>query len=424
MSIPEVDHRGTVIRLTWKDERLIAVVSRLIREKEGTLKGQLIFSTTNQEYNSHLIGQSYNFGSPLARKNLKRDLSEKYKENVDWDSVVEQLSALTEREIDKGEPAREVWTTDDTKRPEYKLKPVMFENETNLIFGPGGKGKSLLGAYFVVSISIGWLNNPLGLMPKSGKVLICDWEASQDAVTDNVKRIKRGHHLPEFAWHYQKCDDSLVNMADRIYEVVMDNAIDTIVIDSVSGATGGDKNESQVATTFFNVLRRFNCTIELIDHVSKDQFDKRKGANGPTGSVTYWNRPRSIWELAQTQEPSDNQIHVALFHRKSNLSRLSLPIGMVITFDDTVAHEETTTFKLVDVGSMPAISPRLSLKKRIQYALRHGLKTVQELAEELEETQVAVRARLNEMSDETPPRVMRVKEIGKWGLMATGDMEF
>jgi hypothetical protein len=88
---------------------------------------------------------------------------------------------------------------------------------------------------------------------------------------------------------------------------------------------------------------------------------------------------------------------------------------MSVTFDNTIRKAETTIFKKVDIDSMPQISIRLPLKKRIINSLKRGPLTVQELAEELEDTQVAVRARLNEMRDKS--EAMRL-DNGKWGLAA------
>jgi DNA-binding transcriptional ArsR family regulator len=413
VSIPTIDHKGTVIKFLWKEEQLEATIYRLIRGKDGTIKGQLVFSTTNKEYHPHLLGPfTYNFSSPLAQSKTRTEMSTRYKEKTDWKALLEQLSALTAQELDKGEPAHEVWTVDETKSPEYKLYPLLFKDEINLLFAQGGSGKSTVSHLIVACISMGWKDNPLYLVPQRGKVLFCDWESSRDTTSNNIKRITRGHNLPDFGFHYQKFDDALIDVADKIYETVMDNGIDTIIIDSVSGATAGDKNDSNVATPFFNVMRKFNCTVLLIDHISKDQFGKRKGASGPTGSVTYWNRPRSIWELVQTQDPKANQINIALFHRKSNLSRLYDPIGMSINYDDKA---QTTVFSSISINSIPQIEIRLPLRKRIINALKRGPMSVEELAAELDDTQSAVRARLNEMRDDSQAMKLDNK---KWGLAA------
>jgi hypothetical protein len=68
----------------------------------------------------------------------------------------------------------------------------------------------------------------------------------------------------------------------------------------------------------------------LVAHVTKaDNGDQR-----PFGSTFWHNSARATWNLKlASTSPDGNMLHLAAFHRKSNLGRLRPPVGIRVDFD-------------------------------------------------------------------------------------------
>jgi hypothetical protein len=375
LSIPIIENKGTVIKFLWEEEMLAATVSKLVQGKDGTLKGYLVFTTNNPEYHSHLLQQTYNFSSPRAQSVLKTDMSRRYKLEVDWDSVLEQLSVNTINTLNAGEAINEVWTDDKVLPLEYKLYPILPEGEPTIIFADGGSGKSSMGLYFTCCITLPWNDNPLGFKPKFGRVLYLDWETNINTFRRRISWVRRGHDLPEFAISYRRCRLPLSDDVEAIQRMIIDNQIDTIIIDSVIGACNGDINKNEVAADFYRALRTLNVTTLAIHHVSKEMLGKNRS---PFGSAYFNNLARSVWELSKQQDPGDNTLSLLLSHYKGNDDIKHEPIGIEIEFKKS---EGKTIYRKCNVDDIAEAQGKLSLWKRIESQLKSGALGIKDIVD-------------------------------------------
>jgi len=379
MSIPVIDNKGTFIRFDWKDEMLTATVSRLSQDKTGTIKGQLLFETSNPEYHKHLLQQTYNFSSPRTQKMLKEDISKRYnKPEIDWDSILEQLSVYTKNIFNEGEAPSEVWTDENILPLEYKLYPLLPKGEPTILFADGGSGKSTLALFIACCITLPWNDNPLHMKPEFGKVLYLDWETNINTFKRRLQWLQRGHSLPNFYIMYRRCRLALSDDIEEIHKMVVENKIDTVIVDSVIGACDGDINKNEVAADFYRALRAISgATTLAIHHVSKD---KLAGAKSPFGSAYFSNLARSVWELTASQEIGENKLLICLSHYKANDDTKHQPIGMEVEFNK---DKQMTIFKNIAVEDIPEAQMKLSLTKRIENELKNGNMSLKDIVDTL-----------------------------------------
>ena len=126
----------------------------------------------------------------------------------------------------------------------------------------------------------------------------------------------------------------------------------------------------------------------IIAHVAKGDDEKHK--RSIFGSVFFSNLARSTFELQTVQEPENNVRFLGLYNRKANETGLLRPLGfrMEITNEDV-------TIDATDLAEVPTLGKSLPLRQRITGALKTGRKTIQTLAEQLDEDPAQIRARLN-----------------------------
>jgi hypothetical protein len=408
MPQPKFTDKGNSYDFAWDEYRLSASVSKITETRDGTVKGEILFTTSDPEYHNTLHRQIYNFSSPIAQRTLKTEMARRYPCKVDWDSVLGQLSMITLDKMREGEQVQELWTDNEIPPPQYKLYPILPEGEPTMIFANGGSGKTYVGQFIATCIQLPWSENPLGFKPKYGHVLVLDYEAGGNTALFRLKRIKVGHNLPEFMIAHRKCLVPLDKDIDNIRAYIRENEIDTVIIDSAFGACSGDMNDNAVAKSFFQAVRLLPTTTLILHHVAKGL--KKSDGKTAYGSAFFNNAVRMSWELVSQNEPGEPTLRLALLNRKSNNSMLHIPIGIEVEFDDPGGP---VVFSRFDVAGAPEFSHTLSLKDRIKKALNCGAMTTKDLCIEVEAKYPQVTARCNELKADN--KLVRLPD-GRWGL--------
>ena len=140
-----------------------------------------------------------------------------------------------------------------------------------------------------------------------------------------------------------------------------------VTADSLGPACGAEPESADAAIRTLNALRSITPAKLVIAHVSKVMADQR-GAARPFGSVFVQNLPRNVWELRKGEdEETENILTVGLYHRKSNLGRLSSPFGLQFEF-----AEKTIQIRAAEVAQDARLRERAGLTYSIRASLRSG----------------------------------------------------
>jgi hypothetical protein len=399
MSKPDVERVAGRINFAWGLEHMTASVSRARYSSDGEASAEVIFK---QASGAHIHQCRLNLLSTRAQGSLANELMKRYEltsYNFTWEAALEQLCVLTLRWLRDGDPVVVLDTDKVMPVPEWVLEPVLPKNQPSLIFGLGASGKSYLALAMAACVSIPWTNNPLGWWPGKDpkRVLLLDYETEEDEATYRIKKLRKGMGLPAFKLWYLHCALPLRDDLDRVSQTVLDNKVDLVIIDSVTGAVGGNLLEAEPVLGYFMALRQLKTTTLSIGHTAKgvDPLQPARKKT-PFGSVFFENFSRMIYETQRAgQEGGDEDISVGLFPRKSNNWALARPSGFRIVFDN---NAESVTIHKQDLADVDDLAKSLSASARIVAEVKNGAKDISKIREVLDDlTDAAFRQGLHRL---------------------------
>ena len=396
------------VLLEFKNEQIRIEVTRLREDRSGDLKGELSVKSLETGYTRHLHQARFNFSSTRTRRELAKTLSESHE--ADWNSILERLCLDVINFFRQGEPVIEL-LPGEAQPPEYLIEPLLIKGYPTVIFGDPGSTKSTVAMILAVLVTLPWRDNPLQLEPSASslKVLYLDYETDRQTVAWQLKRFLKGMELPMISFFYRHCFLRIVQDVNAVRRAIRDNAIDLLMIDSLGLACGGDLKEPGPATEFFSALRGFNVSSLILAHTSKNPDQPKK--RSIFGSVFFEAQSRSIWEIVKRQEAGEDDLDIALYHRKAPpFSKLHSPIGFKLSFTN-----DTMRIDYQEPKSVGEFLERYSAGTRIrELLLKEGALSPKDISERLDLAPANTRQALSRLKQKT-----QVVKIGdKWGVPA------
>jgi len=411
LSIPKVETRGNIFHLTWAEKQLTCIVSRLTTHSDR-VTCELLFKTTDPLYHEYILHTAFNLVAGRSRPVLADQLVSAYDklDKIQADNIVEQLCFKVLELYRAGEPVIELMNSEEVHPTQYKVYPLIAENEINVIYGEGGTGKSLLAMVLSIIIQLPWKENTLGFeSPRMGRILWLDWETSENTARRNLKLLTKGFGLaPNFFIAYRRCNQPLPSDLEAVQNLCLEHSIDTVIIDSAGLACGGDMNKAEFANTFFAALRSLNVTSIIISHLSKEAMQRNVKRRTPIGSIYFFNQPRNIWECKTVQEPGANTLTLGLFHTKCNIDKKASPMAFIFTFakDEIIVTPDNPK-------TIPEFSSEMSLSLQILECLKTEALTRAEIATMLNAKEDSIKRTLTRLHQQE--KIVRLPDQ-KWGL--------
>lgn len=405
MSKPQITEQPTGFLFEWP-EGIFIKVSRIDIKKDGRVIGEILIQTNAEGYSPILYPQSQlNFSASRTRTEIANNLTTKYP-NWEWHQIIDQLCFNVQEMSRFGEPVQELWTHEEVAKPEYLLEPVLFKGLPTVIFGEKGVAKSTTALAIYTCLTLPWYDNPLGwgAPDRSVRTLLLDWEAEADIIKYYASKIQKGMNLPPFPVNYRRCSLPLADDLEQILKHKTDIGAEVIIIDSLGQAAGGELKSPEIALKFFTALRRLKTTSLIIGQTSKDEEGRRKRI---FGSVYFEYYSRSIWELCKSEQISDDELDVALFHRSCNLTSLQRPMAFHLHHNDTGLTIERTPLDIAEFRT------RVSASSQVYEALKSGALSVDEIADKIDIAKDTIRVALTRLKKKE--RVVSL-ERGRWGL--------
>lgn len=413
--IPSIDRYNYV----WADLSVNIEVSRLDED------GHCEVRVTDNGDKLYLVTQA----NLLSNRSVT-DIAKRLKpyKDIIWEDVLTMVTAHTIDEMRKGEPVVDVGNEPETMALDYLLTPILERNQPTTIYASGATGKSYLADAIAVAVQNGVVlfeDSPQPWVPTQGNVLVLDWEASQREHARRVWAIKqglkkRGVILAQASnFKYRFCTRSLADELAVIQKIISECEIDLCVIDSQMPASGLGQDIGQVATAFYNAVRRLRCTTLIIDHKSKADIFKGEDSMSQIGSVVKYNRSRSVFELWKSPHNGANYIELALRHKKFNEGRLLDDTGMRLQFSkNQKGILESVEFLYINPLDSPELSGTADLVDRIDYILNSPMTTDEIMAEVNDDSEKktkkdTVRTTLNRFAKGDNPRFVKLGD--RWG---------
>ena len=346
MSKPIVQATGSKIYMEWPNDGIKMIVRKISDKSTTGLTAEILIEylpdkIIDTNLGSHLMIRKINLTSQQSLNTIIRALKEMtddYFPDIQWSRIMEQLVVNVSKYKGGNMESVLVGNTPVINEEKHYIFPFIRKNAINIIYGAGGSGKSYLSVLFGLLVQSG--KSYAGLNPDQGNVLYLDWESDPEDLNERLIAVKNGlvdvhPDIADIEFLYYRAKDKFVNEEDAIADMIVENNIKLIIIDSFGGALAGEINDSEASMQLANSLRSLNVSILGIDHVSKSN------SNSPIGTVYKVNLARNLWSVTSKVDEVQNAMEVVLKHTKTN-SRKENPRVFNMEFHvDEQAHKIT-----------------------------------------------------------------------------------
>lgn len=383
------------------------------RNRNGDLVAELDGFCMKANIMIPVKGVKFNLNSLAMRSRIAKGLKGSY-ENVegtwvDWEQILADVSWRAIKFYRDGTAAEEIWPSeDDDLAPSYLLEPILYLNHPAVIFGDYSSLKSGVALVIAYIVQLPYHDNNLGLITakQSTRCLFLDYEDDPSSFRKRWSALERGFGKGATGILYRRMTATLSDSIEQLLNIIHDNKVGLIIVDSLGPAARGNLNDPEPAIKYHAALRQLGVTSLTLAHTSKDQLTRKRTI---FGSVFFTNLARSVWECRAEQETGEDEAVISLKHTKANLSRLHPPLGYSFTFTgNTIGIAKTD---LRDTG----LSGELPLLWQIKNLLREGPLTMREITEALGKGEDTIKTTLSRMARKE--ELVKLPEHN-WGLKA------
>ena len=288
---------------------------------------------------SVLLIDRLNLQKPRERQDLARRISDLIPQapstvRMDWERHLEQAGIAIALQLRQAMPVTELKDRPLGDRQRFVIPGLLARGKANILYGPGGGGKSLVALRIGVSVSTGMDFMGMDVL-YPGRVLYLDWEDDEDTITERLEHVCNGLRIPRVAMDYKSLRgrgpyerhhaDVRFDVVSRGYELVI---FDSTAM-AMHGSSSGDGADG--AIRFYGMLAELPTTSLLLDHISSDDVKAGSGTPKPYGSVFKLNSARNVWELLPWKK--DALTGMTLRHRKTNVSRVMDDVDIKVDYE-------------------------------------------------------------------------------------------
>jgi biotin operon repressor len=415
MSLPILTESVGGVNITWADYPFIARVRQIHAHRDGRVTGELTIYILEQDKEKLVYPTTQlNMVAERTRQSLAKSIETQLgNSNYPWQDIIYQICQKVLDYSRKGDPGEilEVIEGGEIIPPTYLLEPVIMAGIPTVIFGEKGVHKTTLCLLFTLCISLPWYDNPFDLKTNSrrSEVGMLDWESDKSLTMFTLQRLLNGSGLPSFALNYRRCTLPLADDIEQIGNFLDDKKCDTILLDSMGAACGGDLMKPEFALRFFQALRSLNRTSLNIAQTSKSE----EGKKTIFGSTYFQYYSRNIFELKKSSDVYDkDETKVALFHNEGNYSRKYDPMGFRLSFTPLSIQVEREP---IDFGEF---MERVNRQKQVVETLKDGPLSTDEIKDKLEISRANADMLTKRLRDKK--KIIKTED-GKWGLLIGKD---
>ena len=248
-----------------------------------------------------------------------------------WTGMFSKVTKMAALEHRKGYPLIRVVEREPVPEGQlHKVFPFLQANKNNVIYGPGGIGKSIIANY-LATLAVQNKDNHNGLKVNgSPSVLYLDYEDDEEAIGAVHEAISRsmGMDGSEFFFYKKGGPGSLVDNQEELARLCLEQSIDLVVIDSGARACPNAVDDKEVNAYFTALDQLQDVTTLTLCHVSKG----RGPEGGPFGSQFWRSNARNAWEVKAEAEPGEDFLEVGMYHTKVNGGAIEKDVGFRIEF--------------------------------------------------------------------------------------------
>lgn len=418
---PSINSSISGYELYWDTAMIKCAVSHLNRHSSGEVKGEVRFFSCQNGSKPARLGSpmSFNFlWSTKFKSNVAETLNKRFP-SESWEQVIESLCDEVLELERTGEPLSQSFIDEESDiiRPHYVVYPFLLEKQLTVIYGPPGALKSITALIIMITAALPWDTNPLGWTAPKDFVNTAwlDWEADENTTKWRLRQMQKGMLLPSLPLNYNRMSMPLIEDVSRIQQIITDQKIKLLIIDSLAPACGGNLNRPGEALELWKAIRQLDCTILMLAHSAKPSYGDNAGPTSIFGSIFFEAQSRMIWEAQKKASDDSDSAYLYLSNRKSNFTRAHKAVGIKLTFDET---NREITFCPPEPSTMQELREHFEVKYAVEsYIKSHGPSAQGAIAKALQLSRLRVQ---QELAANSPNKFILVD--GKWGLKDYNDI--
>jgi len=342
VSTPKVSPALNGLQLDWQVEHIQCDVTQIYQHHDGCVACEIHLSTSAPGFNPHLLRHHVaDLANANGRDRLAALLKRSYN-HVEWEDIVEGICEHTLAFLRRPPELQTTIDFEQAKPPEFVLHPFLVRHENNMLFGPGGGGKSYLALYWLILLEAHpELNTNWIIRPGKFSVLYLDWERSKSSQSYRMRQLLRGLELPDSCpdtpLHYHRVPGmAMAEYVNQTQHLINQAQANMLIIDSAGPAAGGkDLNQTGPVIDYFHALGKLKSadgsplTVLTLAHLAKNLDTNR---HSPYGNVYWRNESSSVWEIIPTESPEHNISQFTLRCEKHNDYAWIPDSGIQMTF--------------------------------------------------------------------------------------------
>jgi hypothetical protein len=272
----------------------------------------------------------------------------------DWSATINESCEQILESYYSGTPPLNLYTDDSDDDDVWRI-PGLLSEDTNLIYGQSGSGKSYLALVWGQAIQHGVA--VCGLRTIQGQVLLIDYETTKSKMRRRMKRVDAGLGVDGEPMLYIPASVPLAQMVEPLQGYVSKHNVDFLIIDSLARASGGKITDEEGVGMMFESIRQLERPCLLIHHTNRgDEY---------YGSPYIRANTRNLWRLRSVKNEGTSKLSIQLEQEKENDGPGIGNLGFVLEFVGDPIDPESVTLTPQDASTVPELRKYLGLTQRL-----------------------------------------------------------
>ena len=273
----------------------------------------------------------------------------------DWSATINNACEQVLESYYAGMPPLDLYREEPEDDDVWRI-PGLLSEDTNLIYGQSGSGKSYLALVWGQAIQHGV--SVCGLRTIQGNVCLIDYETTPSKMRRRLKRVDAGLRVDGTPMLYIQAAVPVAQMVEPLQGYISEHGVDFLIIDSLARACGGKITDEEGVGNFFEAIRQLERPCLIIHHTNRgDEY---------YGSPYIRANARNLWRLRSVKAEGSRKLSIQLEQEKENDGPGIGTLGFVLDFMGDPIDPDSVELSPQDASLVPELRKYLGLTQRLE----------------------------------------------------------
>jgi len=273
----------------------------------------------------------------------------------DWGATINESCEQVLETHYAGTPPLNLYEDESEEDDVWRI-PGLLSEDTNMIYGQSGSGKSYLALVWGQAIHHGVA--VCGLSTIQGRVLLIDYETTPAKMRRRLRRVDAGLGVEGEPMIYIPASVPIAQMVEPLQGYIDKHQVDFLIIDSLARACGGKITDEEGVGLMFEALRQLERPCLIIHHTNRgDEY---------YGSPYIRANTRNLWRLRSVKNEGTAKLSIQLEQEKENDGPGVGNLGFVLEFVGDPIDPDSVTLTPQDASLVPELRKYMGLTQRLE----------------------------------------------------------